>query len=472
MADIKNQAIKFHYGTIDAYNEKKAAGQITAQDIYFVTDDDSESLKRGFLYLNGEQFGAGVLDVSVSEVVDSSFNITVKEFDASSGKIISSTHNIPVSEVSLADFNALKQRVDTLESDVSTLKDDVSTLKDDVSTLDASVDALQDKMDLLFGDPEYPADSSGILSTLAQDIEDVDASVTQIFNEVYPTIERLETSVFKLETSVHTIEQRVDTLETVVERSVGDISTLADFKYDYDSSTKDVSAFNVVALSKDSSNNASLGVYVDGKYVKVKDVTDKAGLAHQVITVDVDAIGAASGEVPLYTIQKISNPDAQYSAQYRLTTQDGITKGDVINIPKDLLVRSAELKVVETEDDPYVGAHVGDKYIDFVIYTAEPSAATNEHIYLPVNDLVDVYTIAVDSSKYLSINGQNEISFNADEVVSYVDASLGVDASISRIDSSLDKHDASIKGLDASVKSLDASVQYIYNNVDLTWGDI
>lgn len=461
MADIKNQAIKFHYGTIDAYNEKKAANQITAQDIYFVTDDDSESLKRGFLYLNGEQFGAGVLDVSVSEVVDSSFNIIVKEFDASSGEIVSSTHNIPVSEVSLADFNALKQRVDTLESDVS-------TLKDDVSTLDASVDVLQDKMDQLFGNPEYPAEGSdGILGKLADAIDDVDASVTQIFNEVYPTIERLETSV-------HTIEQKVETLETVVEHSVGDITTLDDFSYT-DASARSYTAQNVLEIVKDASNNASLGVFVDGKFITVSEVS-VGSETKEVLTVNTAEIQAAVVDVPVYSMTKLENPNEGYVSSYRLTvTQSGSTSaaGVDINIPKDLLVRSAELKVVETEDDPYVGAHVGDKYIDFVIYTAEPSTATNEHIYLPVNDLVDVYTIAVDSSKYLSISeGQNEISFNADEVVSYVDASLGVDASISRIDSSLDKLDASVKGLDASVKSLDASVQYIYNKVDLTWGDI
>lgn len=460
MADIKKQAIKFHYGTIDAYNEKKAANQITAQDIYFVTDDDSESLKRGFLYLNGEQFGAGVLDVSVSEVVDSSFNIIVKEFDASSGEIVSSTHNIPVSEVSLVDFNTLKQRVDTLESDVS-------TLKDDVSTLDASVDVLQDKMVQLFGNPEYPAvGSDGILGKLADAIGDVDASVTQILNEVYPTIERLETSV-------HTIEQKVETLETVVEHSVGDITTLDDFSYT-DASARSYTAQNVLEIVKDASNNASLGVFVDGKFITVSEVS-VGSETKEVLTVNTAEIQAAVVDVPVYSMTKLENPNEGYVSSYRLTvTQSGSTSaaGVDINIPKDLLVRSAELKVVTTADEPYAGAQVGDKYIDFVIYTAEPSAATNDHIYLPVNDLVDVYTIADDSSKYLSINQQNEISFNADEVVSYVDASLGVDASISRIDSSLDKLDASVKGLDASVKSLDASVQYIYNNVDLTWGDI
>jgi hypothetical protein len=40
---------------------------------------------------------------------------------------------------------------------------------------------------------------------------------------------------------------------------------------------------------------------------------------------------------------------------------------------------------------PYSGAVVGDKYIDFVI-NAKDASETAEHIYLPVNDLVDVYT--------------------------------------------------------------------------------
>jgi hypothetical protein len=70
---------------------------------------------------------------------------------------------------------------------------------------------------------------------------------------------------------------------------------------------------------------------------------------------------------------------------------NGVALSPDIDIPKDFLVKSATLETVTTADTPYSGAVVGDKYIDFVI-NAKDASATAEHIYLPVNDLVDVYT--------------------------------------------------------------------------------
>ena len=80
-----------------------------------------------------------------------------------------------------------------------------------------------------------------------------------------------------------------------------------------------------------------------------------------------------------------------------------------INIPKDYLVKSAEIKEVTTADDPYTGAKVGDKYIDFVI-NVKSGTATDEHVYLAVNDLVDVYT----SGNGIDISATNEISVKID----------------------------------------------------------
>lgn len=81
-----------------------------------------------------------------------------------------------------------------------------------------------------------------------------------------------------------------------------------------------------------------------------------------------------------------------------------------INIPKDFLVKSASVQTVVTPDVPYEGAEVGDKYIDFVINVKEGTAA-DEHLYLPVNDLVDVYTTEQNAtSVQLTIDQNNVIS--------------------------------------------------------------
>jgi hypothetical protein len=95
-----------------------------------------------------------------------------------------------------------------------------------------------------------------------------------------------------------------------------------------------------------------------------------------------------------------------------------------INIPKDFLVKSASVQTVATADSPYTGAQIGDKYIDFVINTKDTTngSETDTHVYLPVNELVDVYTggngVNVSNSNVISIdidaNGGLELTGSTD----------------------------------------------------------
>ena len=65
-----------------------------------------------------------------------------------------------------------------------------------------------------------------------------------------------------------------------------------------------------------------------------------------------------------YAIEKLDDAAEGYSATYRLKkTVDGSSSyvGAEINIPKDLVVQSGSVKTVTEDDQPYVGAKVGDK---------------------------------------------------------------------------------------------------------------
>lgn len=119
-------------------------------------------------------------------------------------------------------------------------------------------------------------------------------------------------------------------------------------------------------------------------------------------------------EIPEYTISKLANATAGYLASYQLQ-KDGSGIGEVINIPKDYLVKSAEIKVSTGTGDPS-GFPSGTKYIDFTINTHDTTSGTGttSHIYLNVQDLVDVYTAGngidisatnVVSSKVVAGNG-------------------------------------------------------------------
>lgn len=88
-----------------------------------------------------------------------------------------------------------------------------------------------------------------------------------------------------------------------------------------------------------------------------------------------------------------------------------------INIPKDYLVRSATIEVVKTANQPYAGAEVGDKYIDFVINTKDGAGTgTAQHIYIALDDLVAVMSGGTTSEITVAIDSHNKITATVNEI--------------------------------------------------------
>lgn len=117
---------------------------------------------------------------------------------------------------------------------------------------------------------------------------------------------------------------------------------------------------------------------------------------------------ARVGDIPgvdSYTITKLATATAGYAATYQLNKNGAAIAGSVINIPKDYLVKSATLNTCSTANNPVQGYKVGDKYIDFVVNTAN-NDGTDSHIYLLVSDLVDAYT----AGNGINITSQNVVS--------------------------------------------------------------
>lgn len=93
--------------------------------------------------------------------------------------------------------------------------------------------------------------------------------------------------------------------------------------------------------------------------------------------------------VPEFEIERQDAPTDGFAASYRLkrTLGEEVSYvGDTINIPKDLVLQNASLQTVVMADQPYVGAQVGDPYIDLVF-----NDENNSHMYIPVKELVDTY---------------------------------------------------------------------------------
>lgn len=127
------------------------------------------------------------------------------------------------------------------------------------------------------------------------------------------------------------------------------------------------------------------------------------------VKVNGTALTPTSGAVDvLIAVEKKATANTGYAASYTVKV-NGVALSPDIDIPKDFLVKNAELKTVTTADTPYTGAQVGDKYFDFTINVAD-SSETAQHIYLPVNDLVDVYT----AGNGLNLDANNEFTVVVD----------------------------------------------------------
>ena len=129
-----------------------------------------------------------------------------------------------------------------------------------------------------------------------------------------------------------------------------------------------------------------------------------------------EVIGDIQSNIHSYTIESVS-PDTGYLTAYQLK-EDGVAKGAKINIPKDFLVKSGSvIDVVEYNGRYYdvtdinhehrLPVSAAGKYLDFVV-NVQSGTADDEHIYILVSDLVDVYT----GGNGVTINGSNVVSLD------------------------------------------------------------
>lgn len=86
-----------------------------------------------------------------------------------------------------------------------------------------------------------------------------------------------------------------------------------------------------------------------------------------------------------------------------------------VNVPRDYLVKEAEVKTVTTADDPYTGAVVGDKYIDFTVNTKD-SLGTATHLYIPVDDLMSAISGSTGAEITVAISSDNQISATVNKI--------------------------------------------------------
>lgn len=129
-------------------------------------------------------------------------------------------------------------------------------------------------------------------------------------------------------------------------------------------------------------------------------------------------------------VEKQTTAETGYAATYVIKQGSSSSKSQVgvkINIPKDFLVKSGEVKTATAADLSTLGSGytAGDKYIDFVINTKEDDG-TDEHMYINVKDLVEDTTYTADEDTLQLVNGEFSVKeISTDELASDILTSLG-----------------------------------------------
>lgn len=118
-----------------------------------------------------------------------------------------------------------------------------------------------------------------------------------------------------------------------------------------------------------------------------------------------------------YSLTKEADP-GDYAAVYHLT-KDGVNVGEAINIAKDQMLKSVEVKVCAEKDVPVEGLEVGDKYLDFTFLVEKGEEV---HRYIAIKDMVKPYT----AGEGIIITSDNAIAVDEEVIatVEYVDANI------------------------------------------------
>lgn len=118
---------------------------------------------------------------------------------------------------------------------------------------------------------------------------------------------------------------------------------------------------------------------------------------------------ATKDEIYNYSIEVLDEANSGAIKSYKLVkTKDGVTTdaGSVtIDIPTDLVISSGNIVESATDGDVFEGAVAGHKYLELVI------ANQDEHLFIDVEDLVDVYK----GQQAIEISNDNTISLKISE---------------------------------------------------------
>lgn len=232
------------------------------------------------------------------------------------------------------------------------------------------------------------------------------------------------------------VKDSLDTKEAVANKVTSFGETLSDDKYPSEKLVK-----NQLDLKEDASNKVtSFGQNPsDTNYPSEKLVADSLATkleASDLPTKTSDLTNdGPDGENPyltehqslestIVTVEKQQTAETGYAATY-VVKQNSTQVGSKINIPKDFLVKSGEVKTAAAADLTTLGNGyaAGDKYIDFVINT-KGNDGTDEHMYINVKDLVEDTTYDADGTTLTLSSGVFSITAGGVDTTELADGAV------------------------------------------------
>lgn len=161
--------------------------------------------------------------------------------------------------------------------------------------------------------------------------------------------------------------------------------------------------------------------------------------------------------VPEYSIKKLDAATEGMSASYQLT-KDGAVVGAVIDIPKDMVVKSGSVQTFAAGEIP-AGVTEAGTYIVLVL-----ANATSDKLYIKVDDLIEYVTSGSKAGDMVEIKIDAEHKVTAvinDGTITKAKLAQGVQDSLARADSALQA-----AALELYAKSADVEAGYVAKETD------
>ena len=285
--------------------------------------------------------------------------------------------------------------------DIASIASDVETLKGDVSDLQAKDNEFTDDINDIKGDL-YDSEGKLLVAKASNVYSKTDA------DSKFDTIESVNAKVQAVDDKTATNAEAISTLGTQLQEVKDTYAT--------NKSVSDLSAEVAKKASQDDLNTATTNIASNSQAITTLE-GEVSGIKNNYATNA--RVNEVEDKIVDYTIKPITTSEGSAST-YQLFKGDVAVADSVINIPLDQVLDSAEIKEVTEAGQPYANAVVGDKYIEFKFKN------TDNLQYLPVQDLVDVYT----AGQYINIDNSNVIAVDYDGIYSGVKTQIVKDLSL------------------------------------------